>query len=58
MRREPVYAPNLRDLGLDVHADTSAVAVAEPDGEVRFLGIVFLWQISRESQADPGSQPA
>ena len=24
---------NLRDVGLDVHAETIAVAVAEPDGE-------------------------
>ena len=28
----------VRFLGLDVHADTIAVAVAEPDGEVRSLG--------------------
>ena len=28
----------LRFLGLDVHAETIAVAVAEPDGEVRSLG--------------------
>ena len=30
----------LRFIGLDVHADTIAVAVAEPDGEVRPLGII------------------
>ena len=30
----------LRFLGLDVHADTIAVAVAEPDGEVRAMGII------------------
>jgi transposase len=30
----------LRFLGLDVHADTIAVAIAEPDGEVRPLGII------------------
>jgi transposase len=30
----------IRFVGLDVHADTIAVAVAEPDGEVRPLGIV------------------
>src|SRR5712664_4058223 len=30
----------LRFLGLDVHADTIAVAVAEPEGEVRWLGII------------------
>ena len=27
-------------LGLDVHAETIAVAVAEPDGEVRSLGTI------------------
>ena len=27
-----------RYVGLDVHAETIAVAVAEPDGEVRSLG--------------------
>ena|SRR6266478_2525526 len=26
--------------GLDVHADTIAIAVAEPEGEVRSLGII------------------
>ena len=31
---------NVRFVGLDVHADTIAVAVAEPDGEVRPLGII------------------
>jgi transposase len=30
----------IRFVGLDVHADTIAVAVAEPSGEVRSLGIV------------------
>ncbi len=30
----------VRFLGLDVHADTIAVAVAEPDGQVRPLGII------------------
>lgn len=30
----------VRCLGLDVHADTIAVAIAEPDGEVRSLGII------------------
>jgi len=30
----------VRFLGLDVHADTIAVAVAEPGGEVRALGII------------------
>src|SRR5215469_13863888 len=31
---------NIRFVGLDVHADTIAVAVAESDGEVRSLGAV------------------
>lgn len=31
---------NLRYVGLDVHAETIAVAVAEADGEVRGLGII------------------
>ena len=30
----------VRCLGLDVHADTIAVAIAEPDGEVRSLGTI------------------
>ena len=30
----------LRFLGLDVHAETIAVAIAEPDGEVRGLGTI------------------
>ena len=30
----------IRFVGLDVHADTIAMAVAEPDGEVRFLGVI------------------
>jgi transposase len=30
----------IRFLGLDVHADSIAVAVAEPDGEVRSLGLI------------------
>jgi transposase len=31
---------NVRCIGLDVHAETIAVAVAEPDGEVRSLGVI------------------
>jgi len=27
-------------LGLDVHAETNAVAMAEPDGEMRSLGVI------------------
>jgi transposase len=30
----------LRFLGLDVHAETIAAAIAEPDGEVRGLGTI------------------
>ena len=30
----------IRFVGLDVHADTIAVAVAEPDGQVRSIGII------------------
>jgi hypothetical protein len=30
----------VRFIGLDVHADAIAVAVAEPDGEVRPLGMI------------------
>jgi hypothetical protein len=30
----------VRFLGLDVHAERIAVAIAEPDGEVRSLGII------------------
>ncbi len=31
---------NVRFIGLDVHAEKIAVAVAEPDGEVRSLGVI------------------
>ena len=31
---------NVRFIGLDVHAETIAVAVAEPDGQVRSLGVI------------------
>lgn len=31
---------NVRFIGLDVHSDTIAVAVAEPDGDVRSLGVI------------------
>ena len=30
----------IRFIGLDVHAETIAVAVAEPDGEVRSIGTI------------------
>src|SRR6202158_1433015 len=39
-RREPVMNEKLRFLGLDVHAETIAVAIAEPNGEVRSLGTI------------------
>jgi integrase len=39
MRKEPVMT-KVRFIGLDVHADTIAVAVAEPSGEVRSLGMI------------------
>jgi len=39
MRKEPVMR-KVRCLGLDVHAETIAVAVAEPNGEVRAFGII------------------
>ncbi len=31
---------NVRFVGLDVHAETIAVAVAEPGGEVRSVGMI------------------
>ena len=31
---------NVRFIGLDVHAETIAVAVAEPHGDVRSLGVI------------------
>jgi transposase len=40
MRKEPVMAEHSRFVGLDVHAETIAVAVAEPNGEVRALGTI------------------
>ena len=40
MRKEPAVKKSTRFVGLDVHADTIAVAVAEPGGEVRSLGII------------------
>jgi transposase len=40
MRKEPVMAKSIRYVGLDVHADTIAVAVAEGRGEARSLGTI------------------
>jgi transposase len=40
MRKEPVMEKDSRFVGLDVHAETIAVAVAEPSGEVRALGTI------------------
>src|SRR6202030_800514 len=37
--KEPVMS-NVRFIGLDVHAETIAVAVAEPDGDVRSMGVI------------------
>jgi transposase len=39
MRKEPVMS-KVRCIGLDVHADTIAVAIAEPSGEVRSVGTI------------------
>src|SRR5213592_2495977 len=39
-KRSRSMPTNLRYLGLDVHAETIAAAIAEPDGEVRALGIL------------------
>src|SRR5260370_36365620 len=39
-RKGTVMKEKVRFLGLDVHAETIAVAVAEPDGEVRSLGTI------------------
>src|SRR2546425_5953767 len=39
-RKEPVVRKNIRFVGLDVHAETIAVAVAEAKGEVCSLGII------------------
>ena len=38
--KEPVMKAKVRFLGLDVHAETITVAVAEPEGEVRSLGTI------------------
>jgi transposase len=39
-RRGTGHEEKVRFLGLDVHAETIAVAIAEPDGEVRSLGTI------------------
>ena len=36
----------VRFIGLDVHADTIAVAVADPDGDVRSLGVIPNGEVS------------
>ena len=41
----------LRFLGLDVHAETIAVAVAEPNGEVRSLGMIATAKIRSTSSS-------
>src|SRR6059036_2065283 len=40
MRKEPVMKKDIRFVGLDVHAETISVAVADPSGEVRSLGVI------------------
>src|SRR5437660_7553538 len=39
-RKEPVVKKDIRFVGLDVHAETIAVAVAEADGDARSLGVI------------------
>jgi hypothetical protein len=48
-----------RFVGLDVHADTIAVAVAEPDGTVRSLGRIPMGSALRCDRAntDPDESP-
>ena len=46
---------NVRFIGLDVHAETIAVAVAEPDGEVRSLGTIPA--ASTAVAQSPGAHP-
>src|SRR2546425_9366734 len=50
--RSRSMSTNLRYLGLDVHADTIAVAMAEPSGAVRNLGVIPQSPRGRR-QADP-----
>ena len=56
----------VRFLGLDVHAETIAVAVAEPDGEVRSLGTIanraesvrkLVKKLGRRSSCGPATRP-
>ena len=44
----------LRFLGLDVHAETIAVAIAEPNGEVRSLGTIG-WTVTLPESRNFGS---
>lgn len=44
---------DIRFIGLDVHAETIAVAVAEPNGEVRSLGVIFVLRM----HASPAEEP-
>ena len=56
----------LRFLGLDVHAETIAVAIAEPDGEVRSLGTIpnrtesirkLIKKLGRQRSCEPVMRP-
>ena len=46
----------LRFLGLDVHAETIAVAVAEADGEVRSLETKCLCEDNSEQRKSAGAK--
>src|SRR5437016_9759177 len=40
MRKESRSMSTVRFVGLDVHAETIAIALAEPGGEVRSMGVI------------------
>ena len=45
----------VRFLGLDVHAETIAVAIAEPDGEVRSLGTMPTGRVDPQAGEEAGA---